>query len=379
MARRLRLLMGLVFVAAAAGSGCQDSKMLAGSEAPPPPPPGEKPQVRTYDYTHKVLDSSKRLGGRKLAVAILRFGDTKEVDQVPWGDAPASRPGQSGEVNVNVRIGDDLGGEPSQTPPQMNKRAREILKHELVQSEAFTVIERERILEILREIKFGKTKYADPQTAPDEGQLLCVRYLIEGSLGVNEDKTLKDNLEKDADYRDAADYQPGLWENIFDRDRVNREKMAIALRRTQQERAKNLTRRKFHVACYLSAYDVRTGEVAVTVMGLGTNGLEAISDAVEELIGELALKAEDVRVAAVFDEKIYLDVGANGGMKAGSRFQVVHLGDPIRDRDGQVIGYKEDEVGEIEVSEVQPMMSLCRIVQKAGPISRGDMAKPAKH
>jgi hypothetical protein len=379
MGRPLTLLIGLAVAWAAALAGCQDSKMLAGGEAPPPPPPSETPQVRTYDYTQKVLDTATRRSGRKLAVAILRFGDTKEVDQVPWGDAPTSMGSQEGKVNVNVRIGDDVAADRGQTPPQMNKRAREILKHELVKSEAFTVIERERILEILREINFGKTKYADPNTAPDEGQALCVRYLLEGSLGVNEDMTLKDNLEKDADYRDAAEYQPGLWDNIFNPGKVNREKMAIALRQVEGERAKRLAREKFSVACYLSAYDVRTGEIATTVMGLGTNGLEAISDAVEELIDELALKAEDVRVAAVADEKVYLDVGSGGGMQTGSRYQVIHLGEAIRDRDGQVIGHKETEVGEIEVIEVREMMSICRIVTKAGDIARGDLAKPAKH
>jgi hypothetical protein len=379
MARRFRVLIGLAVVWAAALGGCQKSEMLAGGEAPPPPPPSEKPPARTYDYTHKVLDTAKHRGGRKLAVAILRFGDTKEVDHVPWGDQPTSQGSQQGEMNVNVRIGDDVAAGPGQTPPEMNKRAREILKHELVASEAFIVIERERILEILREVNFGKTKYADPDTAPDEGQLLCVRYLLEGSLGINEDMTLKDNLEKDADYRDAAEYQPGLWDNIFNPGKVNREKMAVALRQVQQERAKRLAREKFSVACYLSAYDVGTGEVATTVMGLGTNGLEAISDAVEELVDELAAKAEDIRVAAISGEKVYLDVGSSGGMQVGNRYQVVHLGQPIRDRDGQTIGHQESEVGEIEVTEVREMMSICRIVTKAGDIARGDLVKPAKH
>ena len=379
MAPPRRLLIGLTVLWAAALSGCQEPKTLAGAEAPPPPPPSEKPQARTYDYTHKVLDTAKRRGGRKLAVAILRFGDTKEVDQVPWGNAPASSPSQEGEVNVQIRVGDERAAGPGQTPPQMNKRAREILKHELVKSEAFVVVERERILEILREINFGKTKYADSQTAPEEGQVFCVRYLLEGSLGINEDKTLKDNLAKDGDYRDAADYRPGLWDNIFNPGKVNREKMAIALRRAGEERAKNLARQKFCVACYLSAYDVRTGEVAATVMGLGSNGLEAITDAVDELIDELALKAEDIRIAAVANDKVYLDVGSNGGMQVGSRYQVIHLGEAVRDRDGQIIGHAESEVGEIEVTEVREMMSVCRIVTKAGEIARGDLAKPAKH
>jgi hypothetical protein len=381
MASRFRLFGSLMVaaVAAAAWSGCQEKTVQADFQAPPPPPPAERPQARTYDYSHKVLDNTHRPGGRKLAVAILRFGDTKEVDQVPWGDTNAGAVSQEGNVNVNVRVGDDVALRPGQTPPQMSKRAREILKSELVKSDAFTVIERERILEIIREINFGKTKYADPQTAPDEGQLLCVRYLLEGSLGLNEDMTLKDTFDKEPTYRDAANYQPGLWDNIFNRGKVNRDQMAVALRKAQEERNKNRTRQTYSVACYLTAYDVRTGEVATTVMGLGSNGLEAIADAVDELVSELSAKADTIRVAAISGDKVYLDVGSEGGAKAGNRYQVVHLGEPIRDRDGQVIGYQESEVGEIEISEAKPLMSVCTIVQKAGTIARGDLVKPAKH
>lgn len=379
MATRLRLLIGLAVVWTAVLGGCQETpKQLAG-ETPPPPPPADAPRARTYDYTHKVLDTAKRRSGRKLAVAILRFGDTKEVEQVPWGDQPATAPAQQGEMNVTVHVGDNVALPAGQTPPEMGKRAREMLKHALVESEAFRVIERERILEIIREVNFGKTKYADPATAPDEGQLLCLRYLLEGSLGINEDKTLKDNLAKDGDYRDGAEYRPGLFDNIFNPAKVNREKMAIAMRRIDEQRAKERAREKFWVACYLSAYDVRTGEVAVSVMGLGSNGLEAITDAVEELIDELAMKAEDIRVAAVAGDKVYLDVGTDGGIQVGGRYQVIHLGAAIRDRDGQIIGYEESEVGELEVTETRDMLSICRVVTKAGDIARGDMVKPAKH
>ena len=113
-------------------------------------------------------------------------------------------------------------------------------------------------------------------------------------------------------------------------------------------------------------------------MGLGTNGLEAIDDAVDELSGELAGIDKNPRVAAVSGEKIYLDRG-KGLLKVGDKFQVVHHGQPIRDHENQVIGYEETEVGEIEVVEVHDLMSVARAISKAGQIGRGDLAKPAKH
>ncbi|OQB83776.1 MAG: Curli production assembly/transport component CsgG [Planctomycetes bacterium ADurb.Bin126] len=326
-----------------------------------------------------MLASAKARAGKRWTVAILRFGDTGNVEGVPWGGPQATQPAQKGDVNVNIRIGPDgPTGEPSQARPLMNKRARDLLKHELVQAEAFNVVERERILEILREVNFGKTAFADPETAPDQGQLLCVRYLIEGSLGLNEDKTLKDTLDKGITYKDA-DCPPGLWDNIFNRGRVNREKMMIAINRVREERQRDAMRRTFNVACYLSVYDVHSGAVVTSVMGLGSNGLEAIQDAVEELVDALADQEGDVRVAAVIGDKVYLDRGSNAGMQKGARLQVVHSRAAVRDRDGQVIGHDQAEVAEIEVTDVQSQMSVAHVVQKAGEIARGDVARPAKH
>jgi hypothetical protein len=340
----------------------------------------ETAPARTYDYTHTVLANAKQRAGKRWVVAVLRFGDTKEVENVPFG--PASAPAQTGggQVSVNVKV---VGVE--NTPPEpgawprMPKQYREMLKHALIKSDAFTVVERERILEIIREINFGKTRYADPAASPDEGELLCVRYLIEGNLGINEDKTLKDAISKERTYKDAADYQPGLWDNIFSRGKVNREKMQIALRKLEEQENRAHARREFNVACYLSVYDVHTGEVVTTVMGLGSNGLEAIDDAVEEMIDELSQQDGSLFVAAVSGDNIYLDVGISPAAKVGARFQVIHLGKEIRDRNGQIVGREETEVGEIEITEVKPSYSIAKVVQQAGEIARGDIVKPAKH
>ena len=378
--RYINLAVVLSVVCAMVGCG-STTNIPAGSTAPPPAPAQAPPQLRTYDYTHKVLAKAKRYAGQHWTVAILRFGDTRQIEDVPFGEETTKETTDSGQVNVRLNVvGQQINAARSvQTPPQMNKRAREILKHALVESEAFAVVERERILEILREINFGKTGYVDPATSPEEGQLLCVRYLIEGSLGVNEDRTLKETLDAKEDYRDMSDYEPGVLDNVFRPARSRREKRLLALRELRKRRLQNSAQRKFGVACYLSAYEVQTGEVKTSVMGLGTNGLEAINDAVEELIDALIDKDDGVRVAAVLEDTVYLDIGSKGGIRVGDRFQLVHLGTQIRNRHGQIIGREETEVGEIEISETRELMSIGKIVNKAGEIKRGDLATPAKH
>ena len=226
-----------VAVACALQTGCQPQGDSTNAVAPPPPAPeAAPPQVRTFDYTHKVVVSSRRRGGCLYTVAILRFGDTTEVEGQPFGKARPTDDGKKpagGDVNVNVevKLGPQPADRPVTTPPQINKRAREILKHQLVQSEAFAVIERERILEILREINLGKTKYVDPETAPDEGKLISVQYLIEGSLGRNEDRTLKDMLGEGKTYKDVEEYHPSFLENLFSPGRANRKRRLAELQK----------------------------------------------------------------------------------------------------------------------------------------------------
>jgi hypothetical protein len=208
---------------------------------------------------------------------------------------------------------------------------------------------------------------------------MSVRYLIEGSMGQNEDKTLKDTLAPEKTYKDVTDPEPGLLQNLFSRGKVDQQKRLQALRDAQARYVREKTRQQYSVSCYLSVYDVRTGEVVASVMGLGTNGLEAIRDAVEELIDALLEKDDGVRIAAVSGEKIFLDIGSDGGIKSGDRFQVIHRGKEIRNRHGEVIGYEESEVGEIEVTEVRLQLSIAKAVNQAGEFTRGDQARAAQH
>lgn len=350
-------------------------------EAGTPPPPADESAARpkNYDYSHRVLGPRNNAASIRRAVAILRFADDRSIDDLPFGPTTMPSASQQGEVNVSVNVGggEEPRGNP-QAPPLMNKRARDILRHALVESGAFVVIERERILEIIREINLGKTGYVDVRTRPPEGQLVSVRYLIEGSLGLNEDRTLKGTFDDEGTYRDLPSSPPGWVVNIYERDRVQPSDWTAVRRRIQARWYRERARRAFNVSCYLSAYDVYTGEVVTSVAGLGRNGLEAIRDAVDELTSALASSDRSVCVAAVAGDTVYLDVGAGAGLRVGDRFAIIGRGAPIRNRDGQIIGFEESDVGEIEVAEVKELMTVAKLTHKAGAVKRGDVARAAQ-
>ena len=110
-----------------------------------------------------------------------------------------------------------------------------MLKNALVESRAFLVVERERIEEILREADFSNTKYIDSGRKLD-ATILPARYIIEGSLGLNEDRNLGT---------------------------------------------------KNPIACYLNVYDIITSEVVASVAEGGKTRPEAIEEAVASLINKM--------------------------------------------------------------------------------------------
>jgi curli biogenesis system outer membrane secretion channel CsgG len=360
-------------------AGCdKTTESVSQTPAPPPPVAAEPAPIRTYDYSQKVLSGAKQRQGLRWTVAVLRYGDTKPVEDAPYGQA--TQPAQSGQVNVNVKIGNDAGSEPSQVAPWLSKNEHEMLKRALVQSEAFAVVERERILELLREINFGQSRYVDPDTSPEMGQMLAVRYVIEATICRNQDRSLKGHVEVEGNYKDLNEYEPNFRQNMYEnRKRLNKERFGAMLEKKEKNASRGRQRILASTACYLSIYEVRTGEVVSAIMGLGANSSEAINEAVEDLIVDLGEKQPDPYVAAVSGEKIYLDVGAGSGLKVGDSFAVVRADAPVRDRDGNIIGRQETEVGEIEVTEIAPTMCVAKVVHKVADVSRGDIARPAKH
>lgn len=93
------------------------------------------------------------------------------------------------QVVVNVQGGTAIPSGGLEMNLGMSARDRAFLKQELMESQSFVVVEREKILDIVREQNFGKTSYVNPATVVEPGELMGVQYLIEASVGLNMDLT----------------------------------------------------------------------------------------------------------------------------------------------------------------------------------------------
>jgi len=301
----IRLLAAVVLlgVLAAPHGTLADKKIQV---APPPPPSGEKQGEPAYDYKHEIKTVRR---DRKPVLALLRAGDVVELQEyLPFGRGVNISRSGSGEADVQTTRTDGTGKETTATitgegsttirtgredaPVFMPPIVRQYLTKELLATKQFVVVERERILEIARELALAKTQAVNPATAPRPGMLIGVHYIVEGSY--------------------------------FPAGGLPADDPALApVRREINKRRLNLDPA---LACvmYLTVYKVETGEVKAVACGADLRPLVAVQRAVEDLLDQMREVVEPIRVARVNPETglAYLDIGSADGVTPGTAFLI---------------------------------------------------------
>ncbi|MGB2998059.1 MAG: CsgG/HfaB family protein [Phycisphaerae bacterium] len=314
--------------------------------APPPPPPEKATEpAPTFDYKHEIKEVKR---DRKAVVALLRTGDVVALKEyLPFGrgvgvsqTTDAKIKGQAGDetgdVDLDVEAKTDavvktgLEDAPVFMPPPI----RQFLTRALLQTREFVVVERERILEIARELALAKTQAVDPKTAPRPGHLIGVHYIIEGAY-----------FPAGALPRDDPALAP-----------VQREirKRRLAIDPTTA------------AVMYLTVYRVETGEIKAVACGADLQPLVAIERAVEDLLDQMRDVVEPIRVTSVNPQTgmAILDIGSDSGVKPGDAF---------------LLGSAADETGALKAQavEVKQLFSTVKIAEgDAETLREGMEARP---
>ncbi|MBU2567515.1 MAG: CsgG/HfaB family protein [Elusimicrobia bacterium] len=242
---------------------------------------------------------------------------------------------------------------------RLGTSASDILITELVKSEKFIVVERDKLNKIMEEQKLGQSGIVDSVTAVQVGKILGLNAMVTGSISQFGVKT------------GGADYL--------------------------------LTQSKQQVAeCTVDirVVDVETGQILYAdagkgvakrgtgqVLGLGTRAgydetLEgeslraAIAKFTENIIWQVNKKPWSCRVAEVDKATIYLNAGLASGLNVGEKLKVYHLGREIKDpTTGLVLGNIEDEIADIEVvRHFGEDGSIAKII-KGTPPSKNDICR----
>lgn len=319
-----------VLVLAAPGAALAVDKIHV--SPPPPPPPAETKPAPAVDYKHEVKKVQR---DRKPVIALLRPGDVVELhDYLPFGRGV-------GITDVNP------DGTKSQTIIKDGTEDRRtfmpspFLTRELLATGEFIVVERERILEIARELALAKTQAVDPNTTPRPGRLIGVHYIIE------------------------AAYYPAGGLPADD-------PALIPVKREIQRRRLAFDPRNACVM-YLTVYKVETGEVKAVACGADLQPLKAVQRAVEDLVDQLGEIVEPIKVAKVNPETgmAFLDVGSSAGVKAGDVFTLGPAGPP-----GEPAAATPPPI-KVQVFQVTDLYSLIKVTGgEKSAVREGQVAKP---
>ncbi|HEV8608503.1 MAG TPA: CsgG/HfaB family protein [Thermoanaerobaculia bacterium] len=253
--------------------------------------------------------------------------------------------------------------------------AQDMLATELVKKGTFRVMEREQLDAIVQEKNLSLSGNIDPKTAVKIGKMIGVEYLIAGAvteMGVADRNAnvpalfgrlpsvnvRSQRLDAALDARafststgeivwadtarestsDSSVYVYGAGGGVDDHGKLDR-----ILRPVVLKLAESLGQKK-----------------------LATSGLGGAADA-SGVVGKIAKAAGGA---------IYVNVGAEAGIKEGDEFDVFREAEQIKDPDtGEVLGANEVKVGRIKVIAVRgPRLSAAIVISGSG-FKAGDLLK----
>jgi curli biogenesis system outer membrane secretion channel CsgG len=213
---------------------------------------------------------------------------------------------------------------------------------ELTSSNEITVVERKRMATIMEEAELSKSDLTDPEKATEVGKLLGADYMLFGSISMYNGGVEVKQLPYDAGTQRVASLAVGADTRL------------VSSETGKVETASSLSAKR-------TKKDVNRG---------GGGGVPP--DFEREVVQELARKVAQrvvntlrpIKVAAVDGETVYLN---RGGLERGAPFDVVKLGEVIRDPEtGEVLGQTEQRVARIKVTAGLKKMSKAELVEWVG-------------
>ena len=249
----------------------------------------------------------------------------------------------------------------------LSTTAADTLTHELVQNGGLTVVERQRLDEVLAEQNLGDSGRVDPSTAAQIGKVLGVQVVVIGSV-----------MEFGLKEQGGKIPQLGKWKfgrGIGAKVVTGRAKLSARLVDTTTAEI---------IGSYEGDGTHRFGKGEFAGARAGTDwdtgtASKVLAEAVEEIAAGVSEDAGQLdpstfrggiegKIARVDGGKLYLNVGQSHGVRVGDRFAVRSLGEAIIDPDtGEELGREETARGSIEVTQVAgAKLSIAKIVDGEG-------------
>ncbi|HEY8465018.1 MAG TPA: CsgG/HfaB family protein [Bacillota bacterium] len=238
----------------------------------------------------------------------------------------------------------------------------------------FRIIEREQLDRVLKEQHLASTGRIDSRTAARIGRILGVQILIMGKV-----------TEFTTDTKGGAI-------NVDDRRNIGIGIRSTTARVTIDARMVDTTSAEIKAAVTGYGENKKTGlalSIDYNSIVFGSDKFKktnlgiALRDAVASVASQLAEKAEAIkpaapdisyrkpiscRVATVYGSEIYLNAGANSGIRNGMIFKVSRIIRSVKDpATGKVLDYITEPIAKIRVISVKSNTAVCVIDSRINP------------
>lgn len=270
---------------------------------------------------------------------------------------------QEGRVRIGVFQFESKASGVSQ---QQANAVMDLMTRALASSKSISVIEREQLDKVGREIRLGQSGLVDTSTAAELGRVAGVQYILLGAVT---------ELSKKA----SGGAIP-LFGEIGIATGSEEARATIDVRLVDTSTAE--------VKLALSETGFSSNEMSGLYLGgavlaEGTfDGLEsrAIGDSVTRLAARIRsiVGGESSYVVAVRDKEATIDIGSSMGAKEGALYLVYADGKSILGMNGEVIGRERLALAALKVREAAPAYSNCVFVKgsRTALVRRGDKVEP---
>lgn len=229
----------------------------------------------------------------------------------------------------------------------------------LVKTRKFDVVERQKMDRLLEEMELGESGIAEPKAAVKMGKVLGADYFLLGEI---------------SHFTVLTEWKPVPYTQKT--SRILTARIVVDMRIVDTRTSK-----------IVAADTARVSHVEKTLVPGRVPGLHPLDpelrDLVErELCEDLTLKTIDgiYPIKVISDGEgstVSLNRGEGGGLERGAVLNVYAQGEAMVDPDtGEVLGYDEEKLGVIRVTEVLARLSKAEVLE-GGPFPRGAVCRRA--
>jgi curli biogenesis system outer membrane secretion channel CsgG len=231
---------------------------------------------------------------------------------------------------------------------RLGEAAADVFVTALMDTGKFSIIERDKVDIVLAEQDFGASGRITPQTAARIGKMLGVDLLLTGSVS-------QFSIRRTGGGIRGVGVGVTTGKVVLQSRLVNTTTGEIVVA-AEEENKKTLIGARFKSINFRQNFDY----------GMAN---EIMHPAVEKMVGKIVQKtsgmsstAHSGRVIKTSGNKVWINLGADSGVRVGDEFEVVRKGEELIDPDtGLSLGAEEEKVGTIVVTEVKEKYAIATI------------------